>query len=381
MPAPANLVHETTTGTGTGNLTVASESGKQSFNDAFGTGGTDTFDYFISHQSANEWEHGTGHLSDATTLVRDTVIDSSNADAAVNFSAGTKDVTNDVPADKIVRTDGTQTLTNKTLTSPTINSPALGADSVDAITEIASGLKSGSDATLVTGTAGGGGMYPMFNGDGDLVAAAQGGDIASASPLVIDTDGTYFDVTGTTGFSAMTVAAGRLFMLQFDGALTITHGASIDLPTEANYTTAAGDRMICYSTATDTVQVIAISKAGETPAYLGIAQEFTRAQNFDATTLTDGATIDWNLEQNQVAILTLGGNRSLNAASNLKAGGTYILIINQDGTGSRTLSWHSIYKFPGGTDPTLSTGANAIDVVSFVSDGTNLLGVAQLNFS
>ena len=31
---------------------------------------------------------------------------------------------------------------------------------------------------------------------------AKGGDIASASPLVIDTDGNYFDVTGTTNFSA-----------------------------------------------------------------------------------------------------------------------------------------------------------------------------------
>jgi hypothetical protein len=98
MPAPANLVHELSTTTGTGNLTLANVNGKNNFNDAFGTGGTDTFDYFISSQSAAEWERGTGHLSDATTLVRDTVLESTNSDAAVNFSAGTKDVTNDVPA-------------------------------------------------------------------------------------------------------------------------------------------------------------------------------------------------------------------------------------------------------------------------------------------
>ena len=36
--------------------------------------------------------------------------------------------------------------------------------------------------------------------------SVKGGDIASASPLVIDTDGSYFDVTGTTGFAAMTVS-------------------------------------------------------------------------------------------------------------------------------------------------------------------------------
>jgi len=58
----------------------------------------------------------------------------------------------------------------------------------------------------------------------------KGGDISSASPLVIDVDGNYFDVTGTTNFAAMTVESGNFFMLQFDGALTITHGSGIELP-------------------------------------------------------------------------------------------------------------------------------------------------------
>jgi hypothetical protein len=98
MPDVADLVHETTVGTGTGNLTVAAVLGKRTFNTAFGTGGTDLFDYFISNRAAAEWEVGTGHLSDATTLVRDTVVLSSNSNNAVNFSAGTKDVANDVPA-------------------------------------------------------------------------------------------------------------------------------------------------------------------------------------------------------------------------------------------------------------------------------------------
>src|SRR5690606_5418771 len=66
----------------------------------FGTGSsTDVFDYFVSNRAAAEWERGTGHMSDANTLVRDTVIASSNSNNAVSFSAGTKDVTNDVPAD------------------------------------------------------------------------------------------------------------------------------------------------------------------------------------------------------------------------------------------------------------------------------------------
>ena len=101
MPSPANLVHEISSTTGTGNLTVAAVNGKVRFSDAtyaFGTGGSDVFWYFIMNQAASEWEVGTGSMSDANTLVRDTVIASSNSDALVSFSAGTKDVTNDIPA-------------------------------------------------------------------------------------------------------------------------------------------------------------------------------------------------------------------------------------------------------------------------------------------
>lgn len=116
-------------------------------------------------------------------------------------------------------------------------------------------------------------------------------------------------------------------------------------------------------------------------AKLDVAQEFTATQNFNATTLTDGATINWDLSANQVASVTLGGNRTLAAPTNLKDGATYILIIKQDATGSRTLTFNGAYKFPGGTAPTLTTSANAVDIISFVSDGTSLFGVAQLDFS
>lgn len=101
MAKSANLVQEETTTTGTGDITLSNKDGRQSFNAAFGTGGTDLFFYFIMHQSAAEWEVGTGHLSASTTLVRDTVLNSSNSNAAVNFSAGTKDVTSAYPYDKL----------------------------------------------------------------------------------------------------------------------------------------------------------------------------------------------------------------------------------------------------------------------------------------
>lgn len=112
MPAPGDLIHQQSTSTGTGNITLSSVNGKRTFNDEFGTGGTNKFDYFISNQAAAEWERGTGHLSASTTLVRDTVLASSNANAAVNFSAGTKDIANDVPAALQVRGPGSATVGN-----------------------------------------------------------------------------------------------------------------------------------------------------------------------------------------------------------------------------------------------------------------------------
>lgn len=99
-PSIGNLVHELSTSTGSGNLTTTSVNGKQTLNIAFGNGATtDVFYYFVSNRDvAGELEWGTGHLSAATTLVRDTVLGGSNGTSAVNFSAGTKDIVCDIPA-------------------------------------------------------------------------------------------------------------------------------------------------------------------------------------------------------------------------------------------------------------------------------------------
>lgn len=102
---------------------------------------------------------------------------------------------------------------------------------------------------------------------------------------------------------------------------------------------------------------------------------------YSTQTLTDGATINWNLAQGAMASVTLGGNRTLANPTNLVNGASYLLIIRQDGNGNRTLNFGAAYKFAGGNDPTLSTGANAIDIIAFISDGTNLYGSFQGNFS
>ncbi|MGI9292554.1 MAG: hypothetical protein ACR2PS_01110, partial [Pseudomonadales bacterium] len=78
-----------------------------------------------------------------------------------------------------------------------------------------------------------------------------------------------------TGFAAMTVAANRHFFLQFDAALTMTHHATnLDLPGEANITTAAGDVAEFFSTGANTVQCVNYTRADGMPVVSGSAGSF-----------------------------------------------------------------------------------------------------------
>jgi len=111
----------------------------------------------------------------------------------------------------------------------------------------------------------------FLDANGNYMQTEKGADIASASPTVITTVGDYFDVTGTTNFAAFTVAADRQFTLQFDGVLTMTHHATnLDLPSEANITTAAGDVATFQSTAANQVQCINYTRADGT-AVVGLS--------------------------------------------------------------------------------------------------------------
>ena len=94
-------VKETTTTTGTGAITLAGAvGGFETF--SAGIGGSNTTYYAIKHQTSNEFEVGFGTLNGgASTLTRTYIINSSKSDAAVDFSAGTKDIFCTMPAAKV----------------------------------------------------------------------------------------------------------------------------------------------------------------------------------------------------------------------------------------------------------------------------------------
>ena len=105
------------------------------------------------------------------------------------------------------------------------------------------------------------------------------------------------------------------------------------------------------------------------------------AYNADAT-LTDGATITWDVGSSPVAKVTLGGNRTLSAPTNSASGQFISLTVIQDATGSRLLTWNSAYEFTGDTAPTLTTTASKADIFVFKYNGTVWMEVGRnLNLS
>ena len=122
---------------------------------------------------------------------------------------------------------------------------------------------------------------------------------------------------------------------------------------------------------------------GTVTAFLGKkARMIGGAAIADIVTLTDGANISVDLNSGQNFTLTLAGNRTLDNPTNCVPGQTGSIFVIQDGTGSRTLSFGTNYKFPGGTAPTLSTGASACDRIDYITfTSTNLHAVATLNVS
>lgn len=119
--------------------------------------------------------------------------------------------------------------------------------------------------------------------------------------------------------------------------------------------------------------------AGSKVAWMMVAEYWTYI-NGKTTTLTDAASIAWDLSAGNIATVTLGGNRTLANPTQL-AVGTYVLKVIQDGTGSRTLAYGNNFKWPSATAPTLSTAASAVDILTFICDGSSMYGVAAKGFA
>lgn len=338
MPEISNRVQETSTTTGTGTLTLAGAvTGYVTFNSAFSNG--DVVFYTIDDGLGN-WEIGAGTIGTGT-LARTTVIESSNSNNLVPFGSGAKRVFCTAPTrallpdqtsnnGKVLTTDGT---------SPSWTTPASGtvtSVSVTSANGLAGTSSGGATPSLTLSTS----VTGVLKGNGTAIsAAASGTDYAPA------TSGTsILKGNGSGGFSSASAGTDYQAAITATGMLKGAGSGSVGAGT-------AGTDYVAPGTTTN----------------------FTAQQYFGNATLTDAATIAWNAAAAQVATFTfVSSNRTMGAPSNLVNGAFYGLAVIQN-AGSNTLTWNSVFKFPSGTAPTLSTAAGAKDYFVFRSDGSNMM--------
>jgi hypothetical protein len=96
-------------------------------------------------------------------------------------------------------------------------------------------------------------------------------------------------------------------------------------------------------------------------AALGTAQSFTKAQRGTPVALTDASTVAVDLSLSNHYTLALGGNRTLGAPTNQTAGQSGVIVITNGG--ANTLAFNAVWKFPGGTAPTVT--ASGVDVLAY----------------
>ncbi len=203
----------------------------------------------------------------------------------------------------------------------------------------------------------------LANGTARQLLQTDSGGSAVEFTSNVDVPGT-LDVTGVATFDSTSLFVGNATFnssLVFEGATPDAHeltlsvedpGADVTVTIPASTTTLAG---------------------------LAIAQSYTKAQRGTPVALTDGATIAVDMSLGNNFSVTLGGSRSLGDPSNVTAGQSGVIVVTQDGTGSRTLAYAGTkYKFAGGTAPTLTTTAAAVDVLAYYCESATRITVTSL---
>jgi hypothetical protein len=269
---------------------------------------------------------------------------------------------------------------------------------------IGQGIKEGTFSVLDTS----GNTY-----NGSNTTFSLGTQVGSPAQLLVSHDGVlqkpgtdYSLATGGTQitFSTAPASGASIFIVEISGAVggplaSDLNGAELILDADADTTlradtddqidfkiantdhiklaTSSGDTVI--QPTTDTKDIIIKQFDGNELVNFndGGYSSFTRAAFFPEATLTDASTIAWDVSTSSVAKVTLGANRTLGAATNAQTGQFVSLLIIQDGTGSRTVTFNAAYEFKDDTAPTLTTTAAKGDLFVFRYNGSKYLEVGR----
>ncbi len=186
---------------------------------------------------------------------------------------------------------------------------------------------------------------------GDGLTIPQG----AISQIVVDTDGSVYS-TNASGLGLGTAASA-------DIGVCATNIADVSL----------ADLRYVRTSATSTIIASDLHiKQGSL-----IVGTSSRAYN-PILTLTDAASITSDFAKGNNFLVTIGGNRTLAAPSNAVAGQSGSIYIIQDGSGSRTLSYNTVWQFVSATVPTLSTGAGDVDMLVYMARSASTIDAVLL---
>jgi len=293
-----NRVRETTTTTGTGAQTLAGAvDGFQTF--AAGIGNDNTTYYAISLNTASEWEVGLGTLnSDSSTLTRTTVLESSNADSAVDFAAGSKEVFCTLPSEKAVYLDASEDQVGGFSSLAADTSPQLGGD-LDVVTSDIVSTTNRDIDIIPHGTGDvnlGADTIQMGDNDADATVTTQG-----TGDLILNTN------NGTN--------AGNITLLDgADGNISITPNGTGDVVLAAD-SVSVGDSGAAATLTSNGAGTLTLTTGGTTDLILST----NSGTNSGTLTITDAVNEAITLTPNGTGVVAIEGSMNPSVSSTGKA--------------------------------------------------------------
>lgn len=324
----ADRVKETSTSTGSGSFSLAgAPTGFQTFNTAVGTGVY--FTYAIVHQTLTEWEVGLGYLSGSTTLVRDTIFNSSSG-GAVSFSAGTKDVFITQPANWGV-TDNVVLGNSNNFVLGTTGSTQIGANTANSTQSVTIGYNAS--------TAGGSSSVAVgYNSAASAVVGVAVGASSNAQNTSVAVGG------GATGNATDTVAIG------YSANASSTDGVAVGR--SANVSAASGVA-IGRSASVTSSSAIAIGPSTTVNSGFGIAIGTNSGGTGQYGINIGRGNTPLTFSQNEISIGT-----------SIASTGNYSISIGSNFTGA---NGYSVGIVPAGTTPWPSiAGSSAVGIGSYI---------------